>query len=98
VAEVVVRTIEDWSELRRLRLAAVEESPRAFIADPAAEAARSPAAWRDVLDRGHWLAAVDGGPAIGLSHLVDHGHLRSCTWSPSGWRRRIAGAASRAGC
>ena len=60
----------EWATLRDLRLAALTDSPRAFLGRPGEEAARLPQEWRRSADQGVWFAAFVGGTPVGLASVV----------------------------
>lgn len=66
MADISVRSLseDDWQAFRETRLAALEESPEAFVAKAAEEEAFPEGEWRSRMNRSHrLLAEVDGVPA-----------------------------------
>ncbi|MYN40048.1 GNAT family N-acetyltransferase [Duganella sp. FT109W] len=60
---------EDWQELKRIRLAALQDAPQAFGVSHASAAAYTDDAWRDrAAGRGkaRFILAFDGGEAVGI--------------------------------
>lgn len=57
---------DDWRQLRALRLAALEDSPQAFLSTYQDEAVWSEAQWRSEASRGWWLVHMDGGRPIAM--------------------------------
>lgn len=66
MADIHVRALSeaDWELFRSVRLRALEESPEAFVADHATEAAEGDDFWKARLERSRRLIAeVEGAPA-----------------------------------
>ena len=51
----------DWAEYRDVRLAALKESPEAFVATYEEESALDEEAWRERMRRSRRLVAASGG-------------------------------------
>ena len=60
----------DWPLLRSARLAALSDSPDAFVASSAAEAKRSPEEWIISIKSSTWAVARDDGEVVGIARLV----------------------------
>ena len=60
MSEITVRALteDEWETYRTLRLEALQESPDAFVADHATEAAEPEDFWRARMDRSVRLVAV----------------------------------------
>ena len=56
----------DWAEYRDVRLAALQESPEAFVATYEEESALDEEAWRDRMRRSRRLVAASGGTVVGV--------------------------------
>jgi GNAT superfamily N-acetyltransferase len=71
VSEITVRVLGegDWPLYRRVRLGALEESPRSFTATLADEAGRDEAFWRARMARSHRLLAERDGQPQGILSL-----------------------------
>ena len=61
---------DDWQDLRSVRLAAVTDSPDAFVTTVSAEEARTPAEWIAIIRRSTWVAARDDGEVVGIACLA----------------------------
>lgn len=48
----------DWNVLRTIRLAALQESPSAFLAEYGKEEAFDDRRWRDEFERGNWFVGI----------------------------------------
>jgi ribosomal protein S18 acetylase RimI-like enzyme len=59
----------DWQTLRDLRLNALLESPRSFLADLTEEQAYDEKLWQQELAKNVWIAAVIDSKKIGLAKL-----------------------------
>lgn len=57
---------EEWGRLRKIRLTALNESPRAFLSTYAKEQAFGEQDWRAEFSRGEWNIEVRGGEAVAL--------------------------------
>jgi hypothetical protein len=68
MSEITVRALseDEWETYREVRLAALEESPDAFVASHEAEAAEPEQFWRDRMDRSHRLLAESDGDKVGV--------------------------------
>jgi hypothetical protein len=60
MSDISVRVLQedDWHAYRDVRLAALRESPKAFLATYAEEAKRPERYWRDCMVQAHRLLAV----------------------------------------
>lgn len=63
----------DWAVYRELRLAALQESPQAFVGTYSDEREHDEASWRDRIRRAHRFVAESEGAALGVVGLGDHG-------------------------
>jgi RimJ/RimL family protein N-acetyltransferase len=59
-------TVDDWDDLRRMRLAALADSPRFFLARHEKEVRYSARRWRREFRRGRWVLAYLGDQPIGM--------------------------------
>lgn len=59
-------SVDEWPLLRDLRLAALRDSPESFLSTHDAEAALTPADWKDEAARGIWLTWYAGGRAVAV--------------------------------
>ena len=68
MSEITVRALgeEDWQVYRDVRLAALHESPTAFVASRAEEEAFGEPRWRDRLRRSRRLVAERDGSVLGV--------------------------------
>jgi RimJ/RimL family protein N-acetyltransferase len=57
---------DDWVIWRAARLAALAEAPMAFASSAEQEAAYDEAWWRERMTVGVWVAAMNGGEAVGI--------------------------------
>lgn len=88
--EIIRLEPSHWAELREIRLSALKESPRAFIADVTAEQSAPARTWRDRIRSSTWIAARADGALIGVARLVrvkDRRYVESA-WVHPGHRRR----------
>lgn len=71
MSEITVRALgeEDWQEYRTVRLAALRESPEAFVAGSEEEQAYDEARWRSRMNRSDRLLAERDGERIGVLSL-----------------------------
>jgi GNAT superfamily N-acetyltransferase len=60
---------DDWREYRELRLAALQESPDAFLATYAEEATQQEQYWRGGVVRAHRLLAERDGAPVGVASV-----------------------------
>jgi GNAT superfamily N-acetyltransferase len=86
----------DWRLVMRLRLAALRDSPDAFLGDLAQEECRTPAQWQNVTTQNDWFAALCGGRPSGVVCAVrdpPSGEMYvECMWVDSAHRGRgVAG-------
>ena len=65
-----VLSVESWKELRDVRLAALDESPHAFVSDRDSEAAFKEADWRRRIESATWVAVRRGGNVVGVACAV----------------------------
>ncbi|TWD15646.1 GNAT family N-acetyltransferase [Marihabitans asiaticum] len=68
MSEITVRALgeDDWETYREVRLAALEESPDAFVADKADEEGKSEQFWRERMNRSRRLLAEADGGRVGV--------------------------------
>lgn len=71
-SSISLRQLEDheWALLRELRLAAVADTPAAFLVHPERERPNVDDDWRVYLKAGAWLVAEDAGQAVGMLCVV----------------------------
>ncbi len=71
MADIRVRALAvgDWELYRSVRLRALEESPEAFVADHATEAAEGDEFWQERLERSQRLVAEVEGRPVGIVSL-----------------------------
>lgn len=71
MADITVRALDegDWELFRSVRLRALEESPEAFVADHATEAAEPDEFWTERLARSRRLLAESGGQPVGIASV-----------------------------
>ncbi len=71
MSEINVRVLNDndWQDYRAVRLAALKESPQAFLATHAEEATQPEQYWRDCLLRTHRLLAERDGAPLGVASV-----------------------------
>jgi GNAT superfamily N-acetyltransferase len=71
MSEINVRALgeEDWQQYRDIRLAALQDSPEAFVATGAQEAVLDEPAWRERMRRARRLIAECDGTALGVVSL-----------------------------
>jgi GNAT superfamily N-acetyltransferase len=69
MSEISVRVLEegDWHAYREVRLAALQESPEAFVATYADQAKRPEQYWRNCMAQAHRLLAVRDGEPVGVA-------------------------------
>jgi ribosomal protein S18 acetylase RimI-like enzyme len=60
---------DDWQDLRSARLAALRESPDAFVATLADELARTPEDWKLSIEQSVWAGAWENGHIVGIACL-----------------------------
>lgn len=74
MAEITVRALseDEWEEFRSIRLAALEESPDAFVATHDEESAYDERHWRERMNRSVRLLAEVDGKAVGVASLGQH--------------------------
>lgn len=84
---------EEWHVLRKVRLAALEESPQAFLATHDKEESYSRDRWLEEFDRGDWtIGELAGKPVclVGVTREpgapLDERHLE-CVWVAPEYRR-----------
>lgn len=59
--------VDDWSMLQSTRLAALRDSPDAFVATVATEAGRTREEWMASIRSSTWVIARDGDEAVGIA-------------------------------
>ena len=64
--EIRLLTPDDWVELRNIRLAALQESPEAFLSTYRQEVAYDSDRWRTEFDRGNWYIGICAGAPVSL--------------------------------
>jgi GNAT superfamily N-acetyltransferase len=71
MSDISVRVLQedDWHAYRDVRLAALRESPKAFLATYAEEAKRPERYWRDCMAQAHRLLAVRDGVPVGVASI-----------------------------
>jgi GNAT superfamily N-acetyltransferase len=71
MTEISVRALDedDWAEYRAIRLAALKESPEAFVATHAEESALDEEAWRERMRRSRRLVAERDGTVVGVASV-----------------------------
>jgi len=69
--DISVRVLQedDWQAYREVRLAALRESPEAFLATYAEEALRPEEYWRSRMVQAHRLLAVRDGEPVGVASV-----------------------------
>src|SRR5512133_1433749 len=73
MSEITVRALteDEWEQYRSIRLAALEESPQAFVATHAEEEAYDEDRWRDRMRRSLRLLAEADGMPVGVASVGD---------------------------
>jgi GNAT superfamily N-acetyltransferase len=73
MSEITVRALteDDWKQYRSIRLAALEESPEAFVATRAEEEAYEEDFWRVRMQRSRRLLAEADGKPVGVASVGD---------------------------
>lgn len=73
MSEITVRALteDDWDQYRSIRLAALEESPEAFVASRAEEEAYDENFWRVRMKRSRRLLAESDGRPVGVASVGD---------------------------
>ena len=71
MSEIKVRALgeDDWQVYRNIRLAALQESPEAFVATRAQEEGLDEQVWRERVRRSRRLVAESGGSPLGVVSL-----------------------------
>jgi hypothetical protein len=71
MSDISVRVLQegDWHAYREVRLAALRESPEAFLATYAEEAERPEQYWRNCVVQAHRLLAVRDGEPVGVASV-----------------------------
>lgn len=79
MSDVVIRRLgsDDWQLLRDLRLAALQESPAAFLSTYDREASFDEATWRSRLETSAYFVAEAEGAAIGMVCAYRHAEPES---------------------
>ncbi|MBM6547142.1 GNAT family N-acetyltransferase [Janibacter sp. YIM B02568] len=101
MSEITVRALteDEWETFREVRLAALAESPEAFVASHAEEEAEPEQYWRDRMRRSHRLVAEVDGERVGVVSIggapeessPDVGQLFGL-WVAPDWRGRSVAA------
>jgi GNAT superfamily N-acetyltransferase len=65
--EPEVLSADSWRELRDVRLAALRESPHAFVSTIATERLLEDADWRTCIESATWVAVRDGKRIVGVA-------------------------------
>jgi GNAT superfamily N-acetyltransferase len=98
LGEVAIAELSDgdWQILREMRLASLEESPKAFWASLPAEAAHSQDEWTGFLRAAVWLVASSGTDRVGIVGILNRPESPNESevigmWiAPQARRRRVA--------
>jgi len=71
MSEISVRALEegDWEAYREVRLAALRESPQAFLTTYAEEVTKPEQYWRNRMVQAHQLLAERGGEPLGVASV-----------------------------
>jgi GNAT superfamily N-acetyltransferase len=71
MSEITVRALaeDEWEQYRAVRLAALEESPEAFVATLEEESAYDESFWRTRMNRSRRLLAEVDGAAVGVASV-----------------------------
>lgn len=71
MSEIIVRALteDDWQQYRSVRLAALEDSPEAFVATLEQEQGYDEQFWRERMRRSQRLIAEVDGQAVGVASL-----------------------------
>jgi GNAT superfamily N-acetyltransferase len=71
MSEISVRVLQEdnWHTYREVRLAALRESPKAFLATYEEEAKRPEQYWRNCMVQAHRLLAMRGGEPVGVASV-----------------------------
>ncbi|MFN8097629.1 MAG: GNAT family N-acetyltransferase [Dermatophilaceae bacterium] len=96
--QVRALTEDEWDTFRTIRLAALTESPDAFVADAATEVDYDEEFWRVRLRRARRLYAVADGEAAGVASLGQLDGAENTAeifglWVDPAWRGRSVAAA-----
>jgi GNAT superfamily N-acetyltransferase len=63
----------EWKRLKDIRLAALSDSPKAFLSDPDVERAQGDERWMTMCEASYWFVATVDGQVVGLgSELIAH--------------------------
>lgn len=110
MSKIKVRVLNEngWQDYRAVRLAALQESPQAFLATYAEEVTQPEQYWRDGLLRADRLLAERDGAALGVASMdptqgtEESADLRDLWVTPeernTGVASRLVQAGSRRGC
>ena len=81
MSQINVRALgeEDWRQFRAIRLTALRDSPEAFVATAAQEAALDEQVWRERMRRARRLVAERNGAPVGVVSLGQGDPEHSCT-------------------
>jgi ribosomal protein S18 acetylase RimI-like enzyme len=86
---------DNWQVLRDTRLAALRDSPHAFMSTHAEESAWQEAQWRQAFDASTWIVAREDDQVIGLARSVSEPgrpwarHVESIWVAPTHRRRGV---------
>ena len=71
MSDISVRVLQedDWHAYRDVRLAALRESPKAFLATYAEETKRPERYWRNCMVQAHRLLALRDGEPVGVATI-----------------------------
>lgn len=81
MSEIIVRVLgdEEWQQFRDIRLMALQDSPEAFVATAAREAALDEQTWRERMARARRLVAERDRTPVGVVCLGQGDPEHSCT-------------------
>lgn len=105
MTEILVRTLseDEWEQFRAARLAALAESPEAFVSSLAVEQEYDEATWRARMRRAQRLLAEVDGSAVGVASVGTMADTEGTAelfglWVVPAWRGRgVAAALVRSG-
>jgi RimJ/RimL family protein N-acetyltransferase len=92
-------TADDWQDLRRMRLAALKDSPRSFLSRYEDELLFTEEQWRTQFRRGNWILAYKFGEPIGMVGVTEYSDIPAgdryleYLWIAPAMRRTGAGSA-----
>jgi ribosomal protein S18 acetylase RimI-like enzyme len=90
---ISIISADQWPILKMLRLAALKDSPYAFLGHYGRESSWSPRQWQAECDESTWVSATVAGESVGVAKLARANdpdvalHIESM-WVNPGWRRR----------